>query len=307
VGDVTVPPRRDPSPGLPHPDPERLALAALPAEPHDPALDAHLRACTRCRAEVDDLRRAVELAREGADSRVPGGGLGEALPRPPEHVWRGIAAELGLSGEHNGQVGGTHAPVHLGGEGDLAGGPETNGQVDRPAAAVEPEFVRGPAGWDEVGRHRRSRRRWRRIGVAAAAAVIGLVVGLGVGRALAPEPGPAPLAGPAVRLAPVGGLDPGASGTVAMAEAGGERQMVVQVQGVTNMASGDHLEAWLMDASGTQLVPLGALDGADGDFHGTFALPEGVPLGVFGQVDVSAERWDGNPGHSTQSVLRGAL
>jgi hypothetical protein len=62
-----------------------------------------------------------------------------------------------------------------------------------------------------------------------------------------------------------------------------------------------------MDASGTRLVPLGVLDGGDGDFHGTFALPEGVPLGVFGQVDVSAERWDGNPGHSTLSVLRGAL
>jgi hypothetical protein len=56
---MTVPPRRDPSPGLPHPDPERLALAALPAEPHDPALAAHLRSCARCRAEVDDLRRTV--------------------------------------------------------------------------------------------------------------------------------------------------------------------------------------------------------------------------------------------------------
>jgi hypothetical protein len=92
-----------------------------------------------------------------------------------------------------------------------------------------------------------------------------------------------------------------------MADERGERQMVVQVQGVTSIAGGDHLEAWLMDASGTRLVPLGALAGGDGDFHGTFALPEGVPLDVFGQVDVSAERWDGNPGHSAQSVLRGAL
>ena len=116
-----------------------------------------------------------------------------------------------------------------------------------------------------------------------------------------------PVAGPVVRLAPIGDLDPGASGTVAMAEDHGERQMVVQVRGVTNITGGDHLEAWLMDATGTRLVPLGTLDGGDGDFHGTFALPDGVPLGVFDQVDVSAERWDGNPGHSTLSVVRGAL
>jgi hypothetical protein len=59
-------------------------------------------------------------------------------------------------------------------------------------------------------------------------------------------------------------------------------------------------------ASGTRLVPLGPLAGGDGDFHGTFAVPVGLPLSEFGQVDVSAERWDGNPGHSTLSLLRGA-
>jgi Anti-sigma-K factor rskA len=282
-----------PPPGPPHPDPERLALAALPAEPDDPAVAEHLRGCADCRGEVDDLRRTVELAREG--------GMGDALPAPPDRVWRGIVAELGLPGERNGQVGGAHShidppghidpPDHPGSDDDVAeGGPGTNGTA--------PQIVQPPAP---------STRRRRRILAPLLAAAIGLLAGLGAGRALAPEPGPAPLGGPVVRLAPVGDLDPTASGTVAMADEHGERQMVVQVQGVTNIAGGDHLEAWLMDASGTRLVPLGALDGGDGHFHGTFALPEGVPLGVFGQVDVSAERWDGNPGHSTKSVLRGAL
>jgi hypothetical protein len=278
---------------VPHPDPDRLALSALPAEPDDPAVVEHLNDCARCRAEVDDLRRVVELAREGGESRTPGGGLGDALPQPPDRVWQGIVAELGLPGERNGQ-------------GDLAGpDPQMKGQAGR---VVDPEPVSGTAAWDELERARRSRRRRRWIAVAAAAAVVGLIVGLGIGRALAPaDRGPAQVAGPVVRLAPVGGLDPAASGTVAMADERGERQMVVQVQGVTNIADGDHLEAWLMDASGTRLVPLGALAGRDGDFHGTFAMPDGVPLDVFGQVDVSAERWDGNPGHSAQSVLRGAL
>jgi hypothetical protein len=90
-----------------------------------------------------------------------------------------------------------------------------------------------------------------------------------------------------------------------MADEGGERQMVVQVRGVTDIGGGDHLEAWLIDATGTRLVPLGALAGTDGDFHGTFAVPDGLPLGEFGLVDVSAERWDGDPAHSTVSLLRG--
>jgi hypothetical protein len=146
----------------------------------------------------------------------------------------------------------------------------------------------------------------RRILVPLVTAVLGVAAGLGIGHAVAPAPAPAP-AGPVVRLAPVGDLDPIASGTVAMAGAGVERTMIVQVRGVTNIAGGDHLEAWLMDPTGTRLVPLGALAGGGGDFHGTFAVPDGLPLGEFNRVDVSAERWDGNPGHSTLSVLRGDI
>ena len=136
---------------------------------------------------------------------------------------------------------------------------------------------------------------------------MGVVVGLGIANGHAPRPAPTPVAGPAIQLAPVGDLDPGATGTVAMADDDGERQMIVQVKGVTNIAGGDHLEAWLMDATGTRLVPLGALDGGGGTYHGMFAVPAGLPLGEFGRVDVSAERWDGNPGHSTLSVLRGDI
>jgi hypothetical protein len=258
-----------------HPDPELLALAALPAEPDDPVVVEHLRDCARCRAEVADLRRTVELARDG---------IGDALPAPPPHVWQGIAAELGLPHDRNGQV---HVAV------PRATDPWPVDEVTRP---------RGPA--RPPGRP--AARRVRRVLVPLLAAVVGLVVGLGIGRVLGPDPAAsAPVAEPVGRLAPVGDLDPTASGSVAMADDGGQREMIVQVQGVTDIAGGDHLEAWLMDASGTRLVPLGALAGADGDFRGTFAVPDGLPLGEFGRVDVSAERWDGDPGHSTVSLLRG--
>jgi hypothetical protein len=50
----------------PHPDPDDLVLAALPAEEPEPALAAHLAVCEQCRGEVEELRRTVELADEGA-------------------------------------------------------------------------------------------------------------------------------------------------------------------------------------------------------------------------------------------------
>jgi hypothetical protein len=51
---------------IPHPDPDDLVLAALPAEEPDPALIAHLAECGECGREVEELRRTVELADEGA-------------------------------------------------------------------------------------------------------------------------------------------------------------------------------------------------------------------------------------------------
>ena len=47
---------------------------------------------------------------------------------------------------------------------------------------------------------------------------------------------------------------------------------------------------------------LGALDGADG-----FAVPAGLKITDFPLVDVSIEPIDGNPAHSSKSVLRGRL
>ena len=280
-----------------HPDPERLTLAALPAEPVDPEVTAHLHGCTQCRTEVADLRRTVELARDGIDATLPG---------PPPRVWHAITAELGLEGGPAPAVdipSGRHAAETNGKV--VEGMPRSLGPVAGPGGedAPGPTDQAGPPRVPAGGRAATRRTRWLRAAAVPLAAAVGLVVGLGVGRSFAPQPpAPQPVAG----LAPVGDLDPTATGSVAMAAGGGgERRMVVQVRGVTNTAGGDHLEAWLMDDSGTRLVPLGPLDGHDGEFHGTFALPPGLPLGEFGRVDVSVERWDGNPAHSTVSVLRG--
>lgn len=279
-----------------HPEPERLTRAALPAEPDDPGLTAHLQACSRCRTELAELRRTVDLAREGRP---------DPLPAPPPRVWQAIAVELGLADVTTGHAAaGTNgqAPPGEAGVGDDRPGPTRpapppRARRPRASAPIDPPATAGPL--------RRGDRSRRRVALVLVAAAVGLVVGLGIGRALPPRPAPPPE--PVARLTAVGDLDPAATGSVSMAAAGEERRMVVEVRDVTNIGSGDHLEAWLMDATGTRLVPLGPLDGGGGVFHGTFALPAGLPLAEFGRVDVSAERWDGNPAHSTVSLLRGSL
>ena len=260
----------------PHPDAEQLTLAALPAEQSDPEVAAHLLVCTQCRGEVDELRRTVELAR--AD------GVDEPLPAPPTRVWQAILDEL------------------AGDETDGRGAPERNGQgTHEPGARGGRDDPEHDGGSDETPVPLRPARRWRRslVGVAAAA-VVGL--GLGVGGS-GGEPEPTPV----VQLGPVGFADPSASGTAAMVDRDGDQRMVVELRGVTNLAGGDYLEAWLMDSGGSRLLPLGALARHGEEFRGEFTIPAGLPAGEFDRVDVSAERFDGDPGHSTVSLLRGDL
>ena len=52
------------------------------------------------------------------------------------------------------------------------------------------------------------------------------------------------------------------------------------------------------------MYSLGALDS---DMSGSFRVPEDVDLAEFPVVDVSAEPYDGNPGHSAVSISRGTL
>jgi hypothetical protein len=266
----------------PHPDPDRLVLAALPAEPSDPEVAEHLATCTSCRTHVAALQHTVDLAR----SEHP-----EVRP-PPARVWQAIADEIG----------------------DLPAEPEP--RRDRPTeagpSAVDPEqldgprpLVRQPAG---SGPPTRSRRWWRSVGIPIAAAAAGIAAGIAIGYAAAPATPPPPDALLAT-LKPVGTVDPAAAGTVDGAARDGSPQLVIRVHGVTDTAGGDYLEAWLLDASGTRLVSLGALTRTpDGQaYQGEFAVPANLPTAEFNTVDISAERWDGDPTHSRISLLRGSM
>lgn len=146
--------------------------------------------------------------------------------------------------------------------------------------------------------------RWRAVAVPVAAAVIGVAAGLGVGIGI----GMTPAAGtPVAQLLPLEGRDPGGTGTVGVIERDGAREMVVRLDGITDTAGADFLEAWLIDNSGTRLLSLGSLAQDGTGFHGAFTVPADLPMSDYSTVDISAEKWDGDPAHSRISLLRGPL
>jgi hypothetical protein len=64
-----------------------------------------------------------------------------------------------------------------------------------------------------------------------------------------------------------------------------------------------YYEVWLLDERTNSMVAVGAL-GENG--QGTFTMPAGLDMAGYSVVDVSAERYDGDPAHAS-SVLRGTL
>ncbi|WP_432564513.1 anti-sigma factor [Kineococcus sp. SYSU DK003] len=263
-------------PGQGHLGEERALQAAL-GEPVDAAHRAHLRGCAACRAEVAGWSRLA--AARAAD---------DVEPHPlPAGAWERIAQEAGLRDD-----GSRPAPVSTPDE-----------PVTAPVTAAAPHRADRPGG---AGRAPRARRWWP----AVAAALVGIAAGV-VGTRLAsdgaPAPGPpAPAVVSSAVLQPVAlpadpAPDTAPGGSAEVDDEDGSRRLHLTVHGVTPPPGG-FLEAWLMDADGG-LVSLGALGGTSA----TVALPPGLDLDRYDVVDVSAEPLDGDPGHSSDSVLRGTL
>ena len=239
---------------MPHPSPDQLALAALPAEPVEPEVAAHLHTCRTCRAKVAALRHTVDTARDSTTNPATD-------PEPPPRVWHAITAELD----------------------------------------------------DELTPPPLPRARWRRLLVPVTATAASLAAGLILGLAASsPPPGtspPSPGTLAQIPLTPLATSDPATSGTADIVESDGVRRIVIQVSEPARGTPGEYLEAWLIDTDGRQLYSLGALTPEPDDtrYHATFRLPPNPQLTAFDTVDVSAERFDGNPTHSGASLLRGRM
>lgn len=105
-----------------------------------------------------------------------------------------------------------------------------------------------------------------------------------------------------VELKPVGGPNAGAAGVAELRSAPGE-DATVRVSGLRPNTDGDFYELWLLGDRG-ELVSLGSFNVPD---SGVAEIDVPVPVDPesFRYLDVSREPADGDPSHSTDSVLRG--
>jgi hypothetical protein len=142
----------------------------------------------------------------------------------------------------------------------------------------------------------RSSRRRRIVLAAVAAAVVLLVGGVGVvllRTASDPIASARLIAFPAWK---------GQSGSAELVRGSGGVESIEVRTTVRPDGTTDH-EVWLMTAGAKRLVSLGTLHGT----AGRFAVPAGLDVHRFRFVDVSDEPRDGNPAHSGDSIVRGAL
>jgi hypothetical protein len=194
------------------------------------------------------------------------------LEAPGPQVWAGIHRELGLS-----------AAV----EGDpLAAAPELAAAPQQPAA---------PAQLTARSARRRTAAWWRRpaVWLSAAAATL-LVVSVTVWTL---NRVPEPLA--RAELTPLAQYSATGSAKVVRA-ADGSRTLEVKLS--KDEARG-YQEVWLIAPDLSRLVSLGVMNSDSG----TFEVPAGLELADFPIVDVSDEPVDGNPAHSSVSIVRGTL
>ncbi len=258
-----------------HCDPEAVALAALGEPLSDARQRDHVATCASCQREIESLRSTVSVARST---------LGEhELQAAPPSVWQSIKAELELSPE-------------------LA--PPARAQRLAPDSTASPSVIAhaadpAPVQLDAVRERRAGIRRFI-APVLASAAAAALVTALVVSWSLtAPRDTGVTLAAAQLEALPAWS---GANGQATVSErADGER--VIRVALDAEVDESLVREVWLLTENVDGLISLGLLTGATGEF----VIPASVDLSLYSVVDISAEPLDGDPTHSGDSIVRGAL
>jgi anti-sigma-K factor RskA len=142
------------------------------------------------------------------------------------------------------------------------------------------------------------RRRFpRTVVVALAAGIVAVVATVGVTRFVDRRPS-TPVAAQAT-LDRFGAAPAGAHGDARVV---GGSELRLHVSGMPLQPG--FYEVWLLDPDSGRMIAVGTM-GAGQD--ATMPLPANVNLRVYRTIDVSAEEYDGNPGHSGRSMLRGTL
>ena len=264
---------------MPHLDPEELSLLALYDDWDDAGSRQHLEVCPACASEFAALRRTVDAVKTTPDS--------SRLSVPGPGVWDGIHRELGLSASvREDPLAAAGHPGHVP-PSDIA-----------PLSDIsQPADIAPPADISQARAARKGRAWWQRSGTWLVAAAAAVVVALGGIWALNRPPQPVALA--EAQLTPLASFS--ATGSARVVEAqDGARTLEVQLS--RDEAQG-YQEVWLIAPDLSRLVSLGVMN-AD---TGTFEVPAGLELSEYPIVDVSDEPVDGNPAHSSVSIVRGTL
>ncbi len=254
---------------MPHCDPETLALRALGERAGSVDDDAHLRVCSLCQDELESLQRVAVVGRSVRRD--------EAIAEPPPQVWRRIADDLDL---------------------DPAVRPDSVGPRAVPGTTSSPA---GPGNAAVSTPSERSVRGRPRLGLVAAAlgTAAGILLGVAGTLLVTGEDEPAQTVVSQATLAPVN--DRSATGVARVVQDSQGRRLAVEVTGLAPTSG--FYEVWLLDAQSKRLVSVGLLEGGSS----TFPLPADLDLGDYPLVDISSEPPDGNPAHSSDSVVRGRL
>lgn len=276
---------------MPHLDPEELSLLAL-YDWEDADSREHLRVCPACASDYAALRRTVDAVRTTPDTG--------SLSTPGPQVWAGIHRELGLSPSLR------EDPLAAARQ-DAAGPADDAVRDARPrrgaARAATPEAERQgsvPPPSDVAHARvypRRNRAWWQRTGTWVAAAAAAVLVAVGGIWTLNQPPQPQPLA--EAQLTPLAEFSATGSARVVQTQ-DGARTLEVTLD--KHEAQG-YQEVWLIAPDLSRLVSLGVMN-AD---SGTFQVPAGLELADYPIVDVSDEPVDGDPAHSSVSIVRGTL
>ncbi len=294
---------------MPHPDADDLALLAL-GESLGSAVDAHVAGCAACTAEIESFKETVDLAELS--------NYGENAPRPGEHVWEAIAAELGFTGSQRAAGAVVTAVPETERTAELepvqqsttpptlpaVGTADENGSTPHLRSVAGTGPTRATTAPDATGSSGPPPRRWSRWAAPLAAAVVGIAVGAGAVVVSQNRPDDVTVEATAP-LTPV----PGGPLTADQQEQLGKAELIVAPTGQevrVNAAdlppSNNSYEVWLF-GDGGRMVSLGTLN----DGSGSFVVPAGINTREYRVVDVSDEPPDGNPLHSGISLIRGAF
>jgi anti-sigma-K factor RskA len=144
------------------------------------------------------------------------------------------------------------------------------------------------------------RRPWVLAAVAAVAALAGVAGTLAVTRLVDDSPPPIE----DVALSPLTGGPQDVAGNASVTVTDDATELEVSTRGLDDPQPGFY-EVWVTDPDDlSRMYSIGALGT---DAVGRFTVPPNVDLDRFSVIDVSIEPDDGDPTHSTNSVLRGAL